>query len=75
MTPKLYQSDAADAGWLSNSSGARYAGVPTTTSLAPVSAFAACLAMAMPKSSKTARPWVVTMTFDGLMSRCKNPDR
>ena len=54
-------------------SGDRYCAVPMTWAVCVMVAWASLIARAMPKSITLMSPFLVTMTFPGLMSRCTMP--
>ncbi len=73
MTPTAYQSAGGPGSRKDTCSGAMYAGVPTIGSSLRAPPGAERYSPTTPKSSSTTRPPVVTMTFEGLMSRCSLP--
>ena len=73
MTPTAAQSPAGVGARKDACSGAMYAGVPTMGSSFGAPARAARYSPTTPKSRSTTRPPEVTITFDGLMSRCSLP--
>ena len=54
-------------------SGDRYCAVPMTWAVCVMVAWVSLIARAMPKSITLMSPFMVTMTFPGLMSRCTMP--
>ena len=71
--PVEYRSDRASTRSPRACSGDRYWAVPITCAVCVIVAWASLIARAMPKSMTLTSPFLVTITFPGLMSRWTIP--